>query len=445
QHRSDMKQISYAIAGNAEFFITEDAQLLSNFSEIVHSEFGLKIVRPDDLIISLDELINSAKYQQNRLAGSTMRISRVTAGQSDLLAQTFQAQSVEKKSQFAFALRQFLSEPHKYETHVITSPNNEPLAMLIYTWPTPTTLEIPIIRVVERTGLFALASHLIFWAVNVAVKNRGVVVATEKYLSEEVLQGLQENSFSAQDDKWVKVNIPGILNLATVEQELASLSSRLPQFNQTYAELLNRLAQAQRETSLLDMVEVERALWPVKLSQAKIPSYLMPIRADWASDLFDPELGRQKLWGADPNLIFKMDNVYYRAARPKLPQAPSRILWYVSRGQGKQRYHGDMSIRACSYVDEVMIGTPKELFKKFHKLGVYNWQDVYSTAKENVDQEILAFRFSHTELLDCPIPLETLKETLGWRGAPQGPVRLDVEHFEKLYRIGFKETGNHAK
>lgn len=104
-----------------------------------------------------------------------------------------------------------------------------------------------------------------------------------------------------------------------------------------------------------------------------------------------------------------------------------------------------MSVRACSYVDEVIIGTPKDLFKKFSKLGVYNWQNVYDTAGKDVDKEILAFRFSRTELFEKPIPLNILEKVLNRKGAPQGPMRLGVEQFEKLYRIGANEDEYYDK
>ena len=76
QNKSDLKQIAHAISSNAEFFVTVDEQLISNYSDSILAEYGLKIIRPDDLIIHLDELMNSAKYQQNRLAGSSLKISQ---------------------------------------------------------------------------------------------------------------------------------------------------------------------------------------------------------------------------------------------------------------------------------------------------------------------------------------------------------------------------------
>ena len=32
-----------------------------------------------------------------------------------------------------------------------------------------------------------------------------------------------------------------------------------------------------------------------------------------------------------------------------------------------------MTIKACSQLEEVVIGKPKELFRRFQRLGIYEW------------------------------------------------------------------------
>ncbi len=440
QHESDLKQVSFAVAGNAEFFVTQDEQLISNYAKNLSSEFGLRIIRPDDLIVHLDELMNSTKYQQNRLAGSLIKISRVTTGKSDLLAQTFQLQQFEKKAHFANILRQYLAEPLKYETNVVTSPQGDLLALFVYSNIDKSVLEIPILRVVDKTGLSALASHIIFRSVRDAVKDgKELVKVTDQHLSDDVIQGLSGNSFSKQKGSWLKVNFQGILSVKELKEELELKNKHTPDLASMYAELMDNLSVVQRKGQPENLMELERLLWPMKIDHPDIPSFLIPIRANWASDLFDSNLGRQTLLGSDPDLVLKMNNVYYRSAKQKLPTVQSRVLWYVSRGNKKQTYQGDMSIRACSYVDEVIIGTPKSLFKQFNKLGTYDWSQVYETAKKNIDNEILAFRFSRTELFKNPISLSNLQRILNRIGAPQGPMRIEAVQFKHLYKFGIGE------
>jgi len=148
-------------------------------------------------------------------------------------------------------------------------------------------------------------------------------------------------------------------------------------------------------------------LQPAKITDADIPAFIVPVRAEWAMSLFDSEIASQDLFGAvKPGLMFNTENVYYRSARPKVLSAPARILWYVKKGD----YHGVMSIRACSYLNEVVIDKPKTLYSRFQGLGVYEWKDVFELAGGNPDQKIMAFRFSNTELFDEPIPIYSPKE-----------------------------------
>ena len=50
-------------------------------------------------------------------------------------------------------------------------------------------------------------------------------------------------------------------------------------------------------------------------------------------------------------------------------QPHGRILWYVSAP--------DKQVIAVSHLDEVVINTPKELFRKFKKFGILEWKDLY--------------------------------------------------------------------
>jgi hypothetical protein len=153
--------------------------------------------------------------------------------------------------------------------------------------------------------------------------------------------------------------------------------------------------------------------------------------------LFDHNIAKQTLWGADPSLVLNVENVYYRSSRTRLA-SPARILWYVSQGTGD--FQGAMSIRACSYLDQVVVDKPKALYSRFKRLGVYKWKDVYSIAGKDVDQEIMAFRFSGTELFNSPVHRDKLQE-IWMREKGQNfnilsPVRVSNDTFLHLYKMG---------
>jgi hypothetical protein len=97
-------------------------------------------------------------------------------------------------------------------------------------------------------------------------------------------------------------------------------------------------------------------------------------------------------------------------------------------------------IRACSFLDEVIVGPPKELFQRFQRLGVYEWNDIVSMVDEDYEKEIMALRFSNTELLHNPIDLQTLRrilqETENVKPLLQSPQPISAESFALLYAAG---------
>lgn len=182
---------------------------------------------------------------------------------------------------------------------------------------------------------------------------------------------------------------------------------------------------------------LERHLSPAKFTDLNIPCFIVPIRPYWAEQLFDTELASQTLLGLPPELGFRLENAYYRSAQPRILAAPGRILWYVSKGAA---YVGTGAIRAASYLDEVIIDSPKVLFSRFRRLGIYTWQNVLKTAKGNLDTPIMVLRFSGTELLPTPIAMTDVQRTLeerSGRGNPiASPIRITSELFFTLYSLG---------
>jgi len=103
------------------------------------------------------------------------------------------------------------------------------------------------------------------------------------------------------------------------------------------------------------------------------------------------------------------------------------------------QYAGAGQLRACSSLDTVIIDTPKELYRKFRRLGVYEWSNVYGIAGQNVQRAIMALHFSRSELLANPIPWEALQRILRAAGINtqlQSPTQIPGEVFNQLYQGG---------
>ena len=153
--------------------------------------------------------------------------------------------------------------------------------------------------------------------------------------------------------------------------------------------------------------------------------------------LLGTRLSSDDLLGGEPSVLLRWDNVYYREKnRHKMLAPPGRILWYVSRTQKR--------IVAISHLDEVEIGTPKKLFKKFKKFGILDWDDICNKmCKGDTSKEIMALKFSHTFLFREPISLNDMRTVYEEDGLGlwlQSPSKIPVATFRKLFHRGYPDN-----
>ena len=94
-----------------------------------------------------------------------------------------------------------------------------------------------------------------------------------------------------------------------------------------------------------------------------------------------------------------------------------------------------MAIKACSHLEEVIVGKPKELFRQFQRLGIFEWRDIYATADHDITNDLVAFRFRMTERFEKPVGMDVLN-SLGIRGPFMSPRRVSDSQFAAIYRSG---------
>jgi len=184
---------------------------------------------------------------------------------------------------------------------------------------------------------------------------------------------------------------------------------------------------------------IEEFLFPAKITDGAIPSFIVPIKPRWAHNLFDEKLANQTIFGTQKTqLALNREAVYYkskRGAKKLKPGVTGRILWYVS--QDKDRgYTGVSAIRACSRLDEVIIGKPRDLYRLFRNLGIYEWSDIFKLTNNDENQEIMALRFSDTELFKRPVPLKQIQQILKNNSTMQSPRFIPPNTFAIIYKLG---------
>jgi predicted nucleic acid-binding protein/predicted GNAT family acetyltransferase len=445
QDKSDLRQLARAIASESQIFVTRDKNLLALESRL-YDNFSIQILCPTDLIIKLDNLLRTSEYQPVRLAGTTIEKRLIREGeQEQILKQFLMSGQREKINKLKNYLQEFLAKPNDYSCFVVLDNTNNKLsngnnyiALFVYDWTDKKQLIIPLFRVnngmgkLGKTVVLHLLSEFILEASN---DQRLSTKITDQYLDKYIVQSIQDTLFVQDGEEWIKPHLVFSGTTLELTEKLNKLNSESI-FSKNILSKPIELLQDSSINNINTATHIERLFHPCKIVDAEIPSFIIPIKAKWAEHLFDSELANQTLFGARKDLAFNREAVYYRSVLNSAGlSAPSRVLWYISHDQN---YYGTQSLRACSKIDEVIIGKPKELYRQFKRLGIYDFQKILKIAKDNIDSEIMAIRFSYTELLKSPIPLVTIQKIVNKQLTFPSPYKISSSEFKTLYNMGMQ-------
>jgi GNAT superfamily N-acetyltransferase len=416
QDESDFRHLVRALAAEADVFVTRDEELLSK-AEAIFDACGLAVVRPGELVTQIDSLQQGHLYKRTQIAGTNQIFrSRLTEVGDELIAAVKAGH--EKHHEVRRPLGRYLADPHRFHCHQIRDREGALLAVYVI-GRQPKVHEVPVFRVCDKRRAATLTRAILTHIVrDAAAAGIGAVLITDQ----------EADALACADLGFLPVN-QGQLKLIlsgwfSIEQVPSMLAWDDPQVAKIEAAL------PAARTDAVIASELEHILWPAKLSDSAIPSFLAPIKARFAEHLFDYRLAAGSLFGADVDLALNPESAYYRAARPGIA-SPARVLWYVCRSDN---YCETMSIRACSRIVEVVKGTPKLLFKRFRRLGVYEWADLMQKAGD-AENEIMAFRFDDTELLR-PLNWNEFQPILKAHDVHttlQSPIEIPAEVFGELY------------
>jgi hypothetical protein len=176
--------------------------------------------------------------------------------------------------------------------------------------------------------------------------------------------------------------------------------------------------------------ELERTLWPAKIIDSALASFIVPIKPIWSAELF----GIPQTLMPRPNMLgLSREHVYYRSPKPGIVKAPARILWYAS---GARKHGGVGAIIACSRLEEVICAKPGTLHQRFRHLGVWRQEEIAEVAQVGIAQ---ALRFSDTEIFQRPVSLRRFHKLTNQESQShtlQSPLRISADQFAAVYKEG---------
>jgi GNAT superfamily N-acetyltransferase len=422
---SDMRQVAHAIAAEVPFLVTRDAPMLER-SATIFNQYGLHILHPTDLVNRFDILRREAEYRPARLEGSRWRERLVVSEDVDVIASIFKHKSRERSKNFAQQIRHYLVKPNEWASTLVADGSKTPAVYLVHSTNRPSRLDIPVFRHTDHPLAGTLLRHLVHEISRETTDSKHRVLAvTDSELSDEAMSALTELGFLPEANAWWKISITGLVRREEIISEIRG--AEIP------AALKERLIGAdfitgnpQDETAL---ARLEHLFSPAKLASSVTPCYVVSIKQSWAAHFFDIPVGGQTLMDLNEKLHLGIEGAYYCSAHNTHVTASGRVLWYVS---GK----GSMSIKACSHLEERIVGTPKELYARFRHLGVYAWKHVLETADGKLDHPLMAFRFSRTERFVRPVTLTELQQLE--IPQPLNPRRITGDQFAAIYRLGME-------
>ena len=405
--RTDARLLAEADAGQADAFVSRDANALEILSAAAENVSDVWVSSPTDLIVHLDELRDAANYSPARLLNSGYSISEAEAKGEDDLRHLLNHAIGETASAFRTSTRRAAQHVgHHGSRLVLREPSGRVVAGAFGDW-ADDTLTVSFLRVADTKLAKTIAIQLMH-----VIRTRACavgashIVVTDPHPSVLVVTAMLEMGYQTCVAGYESHALQGRLTWDEVAAKLPSLAT----------------ARAEApELSQHEAGELERILWPLKITDAPLPCFLVPIKPEPAAALLNRE---QALWG-DAELGLSRQHVYYRAPHRAGLRAPGRILWYVS---GNKR-----AVVAASRLEQIVVAHPGTLHRKFRRLGVLDKGVIIDQARNG---KAMALLFADTEFFDTPVPLERLRD-IDCRLEPlPSPRSVSTSSFFTVYEEG---------
>jgi len=414
--QSDLHQLAKTAASAVKIFATKDEKLLKK-TDAIKGLTGVSIIHPTEIITSLHEISEKHSYSPSRVSGLNLHWIRMREEDCTRLpAHSFQKHG-ESRGKFIETIRAFLANPRRYRCEMLNSDSNT-VAIRVLHVSESGILQIHFARVSNNSETKLFSDYLVADTLSLSVENGCTAVV---FVNQEEL-GYMRPSFIGMGFKPCRNGLARVIlpKACRRDEALTQIAAQFPELSSQYRELTD--------------LDFDRDCAPL-LSNEALPSYVIPIRPGFAMGLLDTKQAANDFFGGNPSILLRWDNVYYRrSSHHRMLKAPGRIFWYASRSVG--------AIIAVSHLDEIDIGLPKDLFRKYRRFGILEWRDIYNMCEKNIEQPLMALRFSRTFLFKMQISLTALRAVLAKDGISeslQAPSIIPFQTAKNLYEIGFSQ------
>lgn len=406
--KSDIRQIAITADSNVNIFLTRDEGLLAKAPEIERIA-SVDVLHPYQLIVRLDEFTDSDSYNPAPVSGMDLAWRKVTEVEAAALPMGEFLGSRERKARLKERLDTVLANPRTWRTEGLWSEDS-----------------LIAIRSVKYDGQRDRLVVGLCRASRAAERQLFTEYAIASVVSEAVEKGFP--MIELVNDSTTPEAVEAALRLDFVPTD-QGLIRYCPAKTMTSSTLR---ATVQPQHVGASTTDLEKACSPVALEDGDLPCLMVPIKPGYARSLFDTNLAADDLFGAERGVLLGAENAYFRkGSHHRMIQAPARILWYVS---------GNAGVVALSHLDDVQIGTPKDMFRDNRRFGTLSWPDIWEMCGGDTFQTIMVLKFSRTFLFRSPIDFGSLKRLFSKHSSSlvvQSPSRVPRDLFLDIFRQGF--------
>jgi predicted transcriptional regulator len=334
-----------------------------------------------------------------------------------------------------------LAQPNVYQARIYITDKQLPLLFIVLKFDS-TQLQICELRIAQHSTSGTVLRNVLDRLIKEVSKDerRNLIVFLESATTqiERIRVALNEcGFFQVANNSWLKLCLQYVGDLNTVVEKVFDLDSINSDQEVAVKNLMDVIVLSAASEDPNQELFARNLLYPIKITSEQTKVFVVPIRTDWAKELFDENLARESLFGVNDRLLLNWENVYYRSSRnaPKEMARGGIILWYASTGTISTQ-----KIIGCSLIEEIVVDDVKPLYQRFKHLGIYSYNHLKNLTHNRSSDKLMAIRFSKTELFAKPIAFAEFKQILNdlenRRNNIQSPVIISTETFEYLYRKG---------
>lgn len=394
QDRSDILHIAHAAAVGVRVVVTRDRPALNKLAEIVGDKCGVLLTTPSNVVALVDELENESAYAPVVFMRTDYQLNEIDSGSVQMLRGFLSTGTGEKLAAFERETEFLAAAKPRSRRVVCLSPTGEPIALVGLDY-SGSTINVRLARMCRTPIAISLAAQMTEYVRQVAASlNCSLVKVTDSHLHSTLRDAFIADGYAVgNSSELLGLVLPTV---APRTEAVDAISEVLAAAGEAERLVLRSLVQEESFHTPSGAMRAEHVLRPFRLTDAPLPTWLIPIKPQFAADLFGwPE----QLFNRPSSLGMSREHVYYKA-RSAGESAPGRTLWYVS-GYGHQQ------IIACSGLVDVVDGEPDVLYRRFQRLGVYTRSQVRATAGSR--QRVRALHVTDTEIFPYPVTLSRLK------------------------------------